>query len=436
MVRKWADGVVLAFALVALLFPPAFADSLAPVVPDTPAGRVLGSWLDVFNSGDRARIEAFNEAHMKWWALDNSMALRAKTGGYDLVRITGSGRYWITFGAKEKTTGSQFTGILVVRSADPARISVLAFDPSGPKTIDEPERRRVLESAAKLLDEFYVFPDVGHKMALSLRSAEQRGEYRDITDARVFKARLTDDLVAISHDWHLRVMYTPAGSPAGPSEAGNGGPRPQGPDCAFDKVERYPNNVGYVKFDAFMDSDACTEMAVQAMRFLAHVDAIIFDLRDNHGGGGDVGAVLSSYLFTQPTHLEDVYDRTTGKTSQSWTSPYVPGDRLGDIPVYVLTSGGTFSAGENFAYELQAAKRATVVGEVTGGGANIGQPHRIDEQFVIWIPNARPVNPYTGTNWDGNGVIPDVKVPASDALDVARKLASQAIKKRSGGGPR
>jgi C-terminal processing protease CtpA/Prc len=110
---------------------------------------------------------------------------------------------------------------------------------------------------------------------------------------------------------------------------------------------------------------------------------------------------------------------------------YVPAERLGSIPVYILTSHGTFSAGENFAYVLQAAKRATVVGEVTAGAANIGRLHRIDKRFEIWIPDARPISTFTGTNWEGKGVIPDVKVPGWEALNVARMLAAQALASRS-----
>lgn len=408
-----------------------FASSSAPSIPDTPAGRALSSWLDAFNSGNRPRIESFDEAHLIWWTLDEWMALRASTGGYKLLSITKSGRLWITFRAREKAGPSQFIGSLVVRSSNPAFISELVIDPPDrPRAIDASERRHVIESAAKLLDEFYVSPDVGHEMAAALRSAQKRGEYRAITDAWVFKTRLSDDLKAISHDLHIRVMYTPQWL-AGTAEAGGEPAHPQGKDCAFDKVERYPNNVGYIKFDAFVNSHACTEVAIAAMRFLAHVDAIIFDLRDNHGGGGDVGPVLVDPLFPRPPHLEYVRSRTAGKTSQRSTLPHIPGERLGPIPVYVLTSHGTFSAGENFAYVLQAAKRATVVGEVTAGAANIGRPYRIDKRFAIWVPNARPVSTYTGTNWEGKGVIPDVKVSASDALNVAKKLAAQALEKRS-----
>lgn len=415
-------------AIFALLPCLAFAGLPAQSIPDTPAGRALGSWLDAFNSGNRARIEAFDDAHLIWWTLDEWMALRASTGGYELLSITGSGRLWITFRAQEKAGPSQFIGSLVVSSSNPALISELVIDPPDkPRTIDAPERRRVISGAAKLLDEFYVSADLGREMATALRSAEERGEYRAITDAWVFKTRLSDDLKGISHDLHIRVMYTPKWL-AGAPETGGEPAHPRGKDCAFDEVERYPDNVGYLKFDAFVDSHACTEIAIAAMRFLAHVDAIIFDLRDNHGGG-QVGPVLVDPLFPGPPHLEYVWSRTAGKISHGSTAPYVPGERLGPIPVYILTSHGTFSAGENFAYVLQAAKRATVVGEVTAGAANIGRPHRIDARFAIWVPSARPISTFTGTNWEGKGVIPDVKVPASEALSVARRLAARAVEK-------
>ena len=155
-------------------------------------------------------------------------------------------------------------------------------------------------------------------------------------------------------------------------------------------------------------------------------------MKDNHGGGGsDKGPDLLSYLFDQPTHFSDFWDRTTGKTSQTWIQPAAPGIRLGQIPVYVLTSRGTFSAAEWFTYNLQALKRATIVGEVTGGGSHLGSAERIDDRFSIRVPFGRPINPITNTDWEGVGVIPDVKVPGSEALATAQKLAAEELQKRS-----
>lgn len=134
-------------------------------------------------------------------------------------------------------------------------------------------------------------------------------------------------------------------------------------------------------------------------------------------------AVISSYLFDGPVHLDDIYDRGENATEQLWTLPYLPGKKLTGKPVFVLTSKSTFSASEEFAYNLKSLKRATVVGEATGGGAHVIAPHRIDEHFYIRVPFGRFINPITKTDWEGVGVQPDIKLPASGALEEALKRA-------------
>ena len=133
--------------------------------------------------------------------------------------------------------------------------------------------------------------------------------------------------------------------------------------------------------------------------------------------------MVSSYLFDKPTHLNDLYNRKDDFTTQYWTLPYVPGATLADKPAFVLTSKNTFSGAEEFTYNLKNLKRATVVGEVTGGGAHPVSGHRIDEHFTIGVPFARAVNPISKKNWEGTGVAPDVQVKAADALEKAEELA-------------
>jgi C-terminal processing protease CtpA/Prc len=200
-------------------------------------------------------------------------------------------------------------------------------------------------------------------------------------------------------------------------------------NCAFEKVERLPSNVGYVKFNGFAPPDVCGPTATAAMNFLGNVDAIIFDLRQNGGGDPAMVALISTYLFDEPTHLNDLYNRKEDKTTQFWTLPYVPGKRLAGKPVFVLTSKRTFSGAEEFTYNLKNLKRATIVGETTGGGAHPVDGHRLDDHFMIGVPFARAVNPISKTNWEGTGVEPDVKVPADQALDVARKMAEEQLRK-------
>jgi C-terminal processing protease CtpA/Prc len=165
------------------------------------------------------------------------------------------------------------------------------------------------------------------------------------------------------------------------------------------------------------------------MNFLADSDALIIDLRDNHGGSPRMAAVICSYLFDEPTHLDNLYDPKQNTIEQLWTFPYLPGKKFASKPVFVLTSAKTFSAGEEFSYDLKSLKRATLVGETTGGGAHTMAPHRIDDHFFIRVPFGRFVNPVTKTDWEGTGVEPDVNVSATEALDVAEKLAAEEISK-------
>jgi len=105
----------------------------------------------------------------------------------------------------------------------------------------------------------------------------------------------------------------------------------------------------------------------------------------------------------------------------------VPGNRYLDRPVYLLTSSHTFSGGEDIAYTLQAQGRAEVIGEVTGGGAHPTRPFPISAAVHIAIPFARSINPVTGTNWQGTGVIPDTTAPADQAYRIAHAKALRHV---------
>ena len=129
-------------------------------------------------------------------------------------------------------------------------------------------------------------------------------------------------------------------------------------------------------------------------------------------------------------HLNDFYWRESDEMRQFWTSPHVQGRRYGkDKPVYVLTSHDTFSAAEEFTYNLKNLKRATIVGETTGGGAHPGGPRRINRHFAVWVPAGRAINPITKTNWEGTGIEPDVKVEGRLALKTAHLDALRTLQK-------
>jgi len=163
------------------------------------------------------------------------------------------------------------------------------------------------------------------------------------------------------------------------------------------------------------------------MAQLNRADAIIFDLRDNRGGEPDTVAFIAAYLFDHPEYW---YNPRESTTQQSWTRSPVPGSDLADKPVYVLTSARTYSGAEQFSYDLKMLKRATLVGETTGGGAHAGVWHRIDDHFGMGIPETRAINPFSKTDWAEIGVEPDVKVKAADALETAEKLAETKLRRK------
>jgi hypothetical protein len=401
----------------------------SPAIPDTPAGHALSAWLDAFNSGDRARFESFEQARAPWLNLDGEMARRASTGGYDLLGIERSGKFWIVFRAKERASSAEIGGRLIVRSYDPSRITLLSLRPVDVSAtdiaVDEAERARVIDGATRLLKEFYLFPDVAKRAAAKLQALQKNGEYRDITDPEIFAIRLGDDLVAVSGDNHVGVDFF---AKVMPSEEPARRPHPDprqlaARNCGFEKAEHLPPNIGYLKLDMFAEPDICASTAIAAMNLLGDSDALIVDLRENYGGAPSMVALICSYLISEPTHLDDIYDRGENATEQQWTYPYVPGKRLAGKPVFVLTSRRTFSAAEEFSYDLKSLKRATVIGETTGGGAHTVAPHRIDDHFFIRVPFGRITNAITKTDWEGTGVMPDVQVPADDALTEALKRA-------------
>ncbi|MBP6820436.1 MAG: serine hydrolase [Acidobacteria bacterium] len=293
------------------------------------------------------------------------------------------------------------------------------------KSIDAATRTEVIEGAIKALNDTYVFPEVAAKMEQSIRERVARKEYDSVNDAGTFARLLTTQLQEISHDKHLRIMLSEGSRFSGPPQ--------QQRDMAakrnygFEKAERISGNIGYIDLRGFEQAGLASDTATAAMNFLANTDALIFDLRQNGGGDPAMVAFLTSYLFDKRTHLNSIYSRPANSTQEFWTREDVPGKKYGNKPVYVLTSNYTFSAGEEFTYNLQSLKRATIIGETTGGGAHPVQPRQLGKLFTITVPFARSINPITKTNWEGVGVKPDVAVSADKALKTAHLVALKQI---------
>jgi len=404
--------------------------------PNTPAGNALKAWLDAFNNGDSSSLAAYYHRYEPDKSAGQEAMLRNQTGGFELVSIERSEPLHVEYLLKEKKGERRALGgfdLTAPESGVVRHFFLLAIPPGGSAAdfrIDPAQRARVIDGAIAKLNETYVFPETARRMADSVRARQKRGEYDAVTNGASFAQLLTEHLQEVSHDKHLRVNFSPRALTENPSA-----PSPEAVaqmhrqmeqmNCGFVKVEQLEGNVGYVKFNMFADPDVCGPTATAAMNFVANSDALIVDLRDNGGGDPRMVAFICSYLFSQRTHLNDLWTRSTNSTQEFWTSD-VPGKKLGgEKPVYVLTSKRTFSGAEEFTYNLKNLKRATIVGETTGGGAHPVRGQRIDEHFMIGVPFARAINPISKTNWEGTGIEPDVKVPAAEALTTAQKLARE-----------
>jgi hypothetical protein len=330
--------------------------------------------------------------------------------------------------------------VLVAPLSAPAQVMLRKDQPD--LTFEPKTAQQIVETIQKCLNEEYVFPETAKTIEADLRRRLENHEYDKITSARKMADLLTDQLQAISKDKHLRVFYSyeplpqhrpvkdSAPDPNRKEMVERMRKRGRATNYGFEKVERLEGNVGYLDLRMFQPAELAGETAAAAMNFVANTDALIIDLRKNGGGAPSMVALVSSYLFgPEPVHLNDLYFRPEDSTHQWWTLPLVPGQRYEGKPVYVLTSKRTFSAAEEFTYNLKSLKRATIVGETTGGGAHPGGMKPINDHFGIFVPSGRAINPITKTNWEGTGVAPDMPVPADLALKTAHLAALKAISK-------
>jgi C-terminal processing protease CtpA/Prc len=294
----------------------------------------------------------------------------------------------------------------------------------------DPQLRKAVQDALVHVRERYIFPDKAADATALVTRRLAAGEY-DGDDVDSVIAAVNADLLSVCADKHLRLLVRDdemqdAATPEEELAAGNEAHRLANYRIA--RAERLDGNVGYLDLRGVPSPDISAPAVAAAMELVAHTGALVIDLRRNRGGDPDGVQHWHSYFFAgSETLLNTIYASDTGETRQYWTLPHVPGRRYLDRPVYLLTSDLTFSAGEEFAYNLQALRRATVVGETTRGGAHPSEWFTVSTTLQVSVPVARSVNPVTRTNWEGVGVVPDVPVRAADAFDVAYRRALEHV---------
>lgn len=328
------------------------------------------------------------------------------------------------------TMTTALSGITAATAASPtsAMATKTAFTPPNQtisaSTFDAAVRRDVVAKLSEALRDRYIFPEVGERAAARISAALAAGEYDGLADRTAFVQRLDADVRAIAKDKHLNI-FSPIGAP--PSS----GPARPASEEGVTRADRLAGGIGYVEVVGFPPPQGFKPVIDRAMSALKGSRGLIIDVRRNGGGSPESVAYLVSYLVKPGRALSTIISRTPKTkdfTRQTFSSMPTPVS-FAEVPVYVLTSKDTFSGGEDFAYTAQAFKRGTIIGEVTGGGANPAGPVDLGHGVIAIIPFGRSENPVTKTNWEGRGVKPDVAVAASEGLEVAlQKAGTKPVK--------
>jgi Peptidase family S41 len=296
-------------------------------------------------------------------------------------------------------------------------------------TLDPTARHRIIENAIASIKQHHVDHLEAQEAADALLAHERRGDDNAATSTEEFARLATKQMREATGSNKLVLLYSTHDIP----ERTPGPPPPlpaayrdemQRINCAFERVEILPHNVGYLKLNAFPDGSVCATTAAAAMTKLNDVDALIFDLRDNRGGFPSMVSLIAAYLFDHPEYMYCPLENTT---AESWTRSPVPGNKLANKPVYILTSSRTISAAEQFTYNLKMLKRATLVGETTAGGGHAANLHSIGDNFYVGTIEVRAINPYSKYDWNDTGIEPDFKTNAPDALKVALRFVNKRL---------
>lgn len=241
------------------------------------------------------------------------------------------------------------------------------------------ERAQTISALSKEMVNRYVIKERASEVSQLLATNLKAGHYDKFGEGRAFAQALNADINRVCKDAHLRIRYSESKLP---ERKESGQPSAQEiaesekftrlSNAGFEEVRRLEGNVGYIKFNGFFDPAAADRPIRAAMEFVESTDALIFDIRENGGGEPETVRRLCSYLFDKPTHLNSLIFRQGDKSvTQDFRTSAVKGKKYLNKPIFVLVSKRTGSGAEEFAYNLQTQKRATIIGESTWGGQTL-----------------------------------------------------------------
>lgn len=182
-------------------------------------------------------------------------------------------------------------------------------------------------------------------------------------------------------------------------------------DLSVGRIPREPitsrliqGHIGYVKLPAFFANSA------EAMKSTLHnlqaqgMDSLILDLRGNAGGSMRAATAMLDDLINEGTFYTAQFrdGRRQSFSAQGKAT-------LADLPIVILTDGGTFSAAEMVTAALQDHGRAHVIGNTTGGKGILQDTIVLDAESRLHLTIAQWFSP-AGRAIHQQGVQPDVTI--------------------------
>jgi hypothetical protein len=329
-------------------------------------------------------------------------------------------------------TGGFILGALLVAVA--AAAAGAAAQP-GPAPAGAPARdfdkSEVVAEVRRLIAEKYVLPERRPALDAVLAEGLKSGRY-DVRDPALLAERINADLARVGRDHHLGIRYDPRKVAMMMARTADDRPdrslfeaEVRRNNHGVRQLKVLPGNVRYLDlagFDWIGEESAAT--LDSAMAFLKGGDAVIIDLRRNGGGAAPAVHRIISHFLEEGRPLITFY-------RGSEASPLLkslPGlSTMVGKPLFVLTSGGSASAAEEFVGHVAGYRIGEVVGAKTAGAAFNNGMYAIEPGFELSLSEGRPVLASTGKDWEGVGIAPTIEAPVEAALEVAHVRALRKV---------
>jgi carboxyl-terminal processing protease len=178
------------------------------------------------------------------------------------------------------------------------------------------------------------------------------------------------------------------------------------PDVSWHMLPGQP--YAHIAIESFGDK-ADEQLKAKLKEALEHgAKGVILDLRGNPGGLKDQAVAVTSEFLKDGDVFIDQDEHGKQKAV-----PVKPGGMAADLPLVVLTDGGTASAAEICAGALQDHERAKVVGEKTFGTGTVLQPYDLSDGSAILLATSEWLTPKGRQIWH-QGLKPDIEVALPD----------------------